>query len=285
MNSGEFFNSLDYAFIFAMFFSTAAGFIRGFVKDFFSTCAWYGAGVISVFLAPHLMPALHETVLDATIARCAAIGIAYLIVLVFLLLTVGLISRKVKSGSLSGVDRAVGVLFGLLRGVAILLGLCVAALTFEIPREKYSFIRDSKLSIVLFKIAEPFAPKITESELENERRPAPRKKTDKIEGSIPIAKKKTNTEEEPKKEVKEEDRAALLKIKDFIAEGLARRIVENDEPVETPSSPSPPPTAQSANKAKYGSMSLMEARAKRRAERKKKKIKREILKRFDKETR
>jgi membrane protein required for colicin V production len=280
-----------------MLISTTAGFIRGFTKDFFSTCAWYGSGFIAVFLAPHLTPVINETISDLTLARCAAIGISYLIVLILSLLIISVLSRKVKEGALSGVDRAGGVLFGFVRGVALLVCFCVVALILEIPRHKYPLIENSKILTILFDVFEPWIPETSESNDEKDKKPTIVERVSK-KGAKKIGKRKLALEEPPpieKKETKQEDEANLIKkAKDLVAEMLAKRIIEDDSKsqiseIETPETSAPPADVRpkpvrTVNKPKYAaSASLLEARAKRRAERKKKKLKREILKCLDKE--
>ncbi|MDR0631684.1 MAG: CvpA family protein [Holosporaceae bacterium] len=277
MSNGEFFNSLDYIYIALMFFSTVAGFIRGFVKDFLSSCAWFGSGFVATLVAPYFIHAIGERIPNSTIARCVAFGISYLVVLVIFLLIIGAMSRNVKGGILSGIDRAVGVLFGLFRGVGLLVCFCVLMIIFEIPRDKYEMMRDSKLSPILFEIAESLTPKITKFAPiieKNKTLVVARKKKTIIEEALQIIK-----ETKKEKKIAEEDRFAILqRIKDFIAEILARRQIE-EPPAKILSVI--PQTPQIVNGPKYGSMSLIEARARRRYQRKVEKSKREIRKHLD----
>jgi membrane protein required for colicin V production len=312
-----------------MFSTTAAGFTRGFIKDFFSTCAWFGSGFIAVCISPYLIPTIMENIPNATVARCMAIGIAYLVVLVVLLLIISSISQNIRKGVLSGVDRAIGVLFGLFKGIGILLSFCILLIIFEIPREKYEFIKNSKLSAILFNIAELLTPQMSKmgiignlDKLDKVDKPALMQKAKNIvDEAIQIKKTDSKTvtgtgsretikTEEATNEIKSDigniikekmgqkigdvienikDKDALKnnpslvqKVKDFIAEVLSSRAV-NEEITEIPTTQrtNVPEIPAIVNKPKYGSMSLLEARAKRRARRKKEKLKKEIRKHLD----
>ncbi|MDR1982273.1 MAG: CvpA family protein [Holosporaceae bacterium] len=308
MNSSEFFNFLDYIYIALMFSSTMAGFIRGFIKDFFSTCAWFGSGFIAVFVSPYLIPSIYERIPNMTIARCVTIGISYLIALIIFLLIISSISQNVRRGVLSGVDRAVGVLFGLFRGIGILISICTLMIIFEIPRDKYEAVKNSKLSVILFDISELLIPQMVELGLLDKAKPVliekgkaienlslldkfkkkisskkeikEPKKTEKLI-SRPIVVEKKKVIMEPTKEERKpfKDRFVFLqKIKKFLSELLARQRVE-PERVKVSS----PRIIKRTDRPRYGSMSLMEARARRRAQRKAEKLKKEIEKLLDRE--
>jgi uncharacterized membrane protein required for colicin V production len=156
----EFFNVLDYFYIAVMFCSAAVGLYRGFVKDFFGNCAWFGSGFLAPFVAPYLVPFADEYISNPNIARGAAIVIAYLALLLVFLPIIGALSRNVKGSTLSGVDRAAGMLFGLLRGVGILVCICVSMLVFDFPKTKYAAVRKSKISSLIFKVSKAGIPEM-----------------------------------------------------------------------------------------------------------------------------
>jgi uncharacterized membrane protein required for colicin V production len=262
MNNVEFFNLLDYVYIALLFFSTIAGFIRGFVRDFLSTCAWFGSGFAAVFVAPHLVPFLGGVIHNLTVARSVAILVSYLTILIILLLIVGALSKNVKSGSLSGVDRAVGVLFGLFRGIGVLVCFCVLMGTFEIPRNRYAITENSKITTILFNVFKPWIPQTAKFI------PGPEaKKSDSLgKGKLPIErpplieKDKATTESEPQ----EEQSSVLGEIKDFI-----RPRADVETTTTLPSSPpdSVPATPSKERKRKPPTRSATHHRSRRALER------------------
>ncbi|MDR2107716.1 MAG: CvpA family protein [Holosporaceae bacterium] len=150
----EFFNVLDYFYIFLIFCSVGIGFLRGFVKDFFSTCAWVGGAFVTPLIAPYFIPFASSYFSNKTVAKCLVFGISYFTTLTALLLITSAMSRNVKGSPLSGVDRAGGALFGLFRGAAVLMCICVTMSVFEFPRKKYVFVKESKISTLLFDLSE-----------------------------------------------------------------------------------------------------------------------------------
>jgi len=160
MTNEEFFNVLDYVYIAWMFVSCASGFIRGFTKDFFSTCAWFGSGFIATAGAPYLIPITSRYIQNITLARCTTILVLYFSVLTVLLLVINLASDQVKSGPLSMIDRAVGALFGFVRGVGILISFCILLLIFEVSPKKHDFVKNSKISSFLFPVAKLCMPRV-----------------------------------------------------------------------------------------------------------------------------
>jgi membrane protein required for colicin V production len=303
MNSGEFFNFLDYIYIILMFSSTMFGFVRGFIKDFFSTCAWFGSGFIAILASPYLIPFVYERVPNMAIARCVTIVIVYLIVLVIFLLIVSLMSQNVKRGVLSGVDRAVGVLFGLFRGLGVLICFCILMIIFEVPRDKYEIVKYSKLSVILFDISELLIPQMMQlGILDKTQKPhlllqtgksrekSPRKiKFDSMDKSgkgilikkekeLVEAQRKTMIEPEKKKRKRRISFDFFKRIKLFIEKLFIK------QPIERKIERIPSTSIQRINKPQYGSMSLMEARIRRRAQRKAEKLKKELEKLLDRET-
>ena len=102
----------DYGFIAVILISTVYGFFRGFTREIFSLATWFLAFWISkIFVGP---------VIISPRLRLIVVFVAILILglFVFHFLTVKL-SRLVKSSALTGMDRALGSLFGMGRGILI----------------------------------------------------------------------------------------------------------------------------------------------------------------------
>jgi uncharacterized membrane protein required for colicin V production len=270
-----------------MFVSATIGFMRGFIKDFFGTCAWFGSGFIAIFVAPYLIPAIKEQISSPTAANCMAILIAYLITLTILLLLIGSISNNVKGSVLSGVDKAVGVLFGLFRGIGLLICFCMLLLAINLSKSDYPLINESKLSDILFPIAESLMPKIYKINVSKPKKKQKRemKQTKQI-SAIQISKPKIK-KEKPLEKKKIEKSVILEKVKDWIIDVFAKRQanIEEDVQNQTPQvsqTPSSQENLRPANKPSYGTgISLLEARKKRRALRKAELLKKELRKRLD----
>ncbi|MFK8053105.1 MAG: CvpA family protein [Woeseiaceae bacterium] len=116
--------ALDWLFIVILAISMVVGVFRGFIKEAISV----GALVIAVWAAFHFAPAGESLLaewLDSPALRVWAARIAIFALVLMLGGLIGwLISRFANQVGMSGADRLLGMLFGLVRG-AIMTGLVV----------------------------------------------------------------------------------------------------------------------------------------------------------------
>jgi uncharacterized membrane protein required for colicin V production len=156
-----------------------------------------------------------EVVHNPSIARGVAIFASYLSVLMVFLLIISTASKNIKQGPLSGVDRAVGVLFGLLRGIGVLVCFCFLLATFEVPRDKYSFMKNSKFTVLLFDLIDPWIPQVVERGIIARTKKAISSEEKKLITAKPplIERKKSIVVEAESRNNKS---AGAKKIKDFI---------------------------------------------------------------------
>jgi membrane protein required for colicin V production len=126
--------ALDIGIVAVLVLSLAWGIWRGFVREVMSLAGW-----VVAFLAANAVAAPIGEALPASLARPEIrLLIAFVIVFVFVLsattLVAMLIAKLFKSAGLGGVDRTLGALFGLARGVVILVALTIAAGLTSAPR-------------------------------------------------------------------------------------------------------------------------------------------------------
>jgi membrane protein required for colicin V production len=128
-------SALDIAIVAVLALSMAWGIWRGFVREILSLAGW-----VLAFLAANAVAAPLGDALPASLARAELrVLIAFVVVFVFALsattLAAMLLSRLFKAAGLGGVDRTLGGLFGLARGVVILLACTIAAGLTALPRQ------------------------------------------------------------------------------------------------------------------------------------------------------
>jgi uncharacterized membrane protein required for colicin V production len=273
MSNAEFFNFLDYIYIALLFFSTIAGFMRGFTRDFLSTCAWIGSGVVTAFVVPHLVPIANKIVQNVTVARYIVTFVSYIGILIVSLVTIGVMSKNVKESSLSGVDRAVGVLFGLFRGIGELACFCFLLTSVEIPFHECAIVKNSKLSIILFDLIKPLSP-------------LPRSHVAHIKKLIPSVKGKLMMEKSPtieKSKAIPEAEVAADKFSTFT--GIPNRILRQVSDDAVVAQPEPSVfTSTRKSGATPASVSQRKAHIKRRVYRKMRKVKEDGRKRLDRKS-
>jgi membrane protein required for colicin V production len=128
---------LDWILLSIVLVSTLIALVRGFVKETISLITWIAAFWIALAFSQAAATLVPEAV-DIPSARNA---IAFVGLFVTVLVLGGIInwsiSRLVESTGLSGTDRSLGMVFGLLRGVLIVAGLILLAGFTALPQEQW----------------------------------------------------------------------------------------------------------------------------------------------------
>ncbi|HBY38511.1 MULTISPECIES: CvpA family protein [Marisediminitalea] len=111
-------NWLDYAIIAVIALSTVISLVRGFVKEAISLAVWFAALFIaSQFYAD--LAVYFTKINDELIRNGAAIAVLFVVTLILGALVNHVIGQLVQATGLSGTDRALGAVFGGLRGILI----------------------------------------------------------------------------------------------------------------------------------------------------------------------
>ncbi len=127
----------DYLVLAVMLVSIFLGMLRGVVREVLSLLSWVAAFWVAKSFALHLMPLLPNAIPGYPLRIFVSFIILFVIVLLFAKLATLSISGMLRSLRLGGVDRFLGGLFGLARGVfLVMLTVMLAGLT-ALPREPY----------------------------------------------------------------------------------------------------------------------------------------------------
>lgn len=148
-------NALDVIVIAGIALSALFAFARGFVKEALSIAAWVGAALIALYGLDPARPIAHKFITSPMLADAAAGLTLFLGSLIVLSLLTSMLASRVKQSALSAVDRALGLLFGIVRGV-VLACLGFIALSWAIPQEKDwpGWVRESRTRPLLASGAE-----------------------------------------------------------------------------------------------------------------------------------
>ncbi len=120
-------NWTDYLLIAVLVFSSVAGLMRGLLREVISVVTWVAAVWIAWTFASSLEPYLGGALSDAAVRPWAARTIIFVAVLLIGAAFGALVSHFVRLSLFSGVDRLLGLVFGLLRGVVALGVLAMLA--------------------------------------------------------------------------------------------------------------------------------------------------------------
>lgn len=115
-------NGVDFAVLMIIAFSALFGFMRGAVREILGVGAWVGAGFTALMFYPTMLPIVRSTIGRPDFAEPVAFGLVFLVVLILLSLIARLMARAVRNAGLGGLDRTLGLLFGLGRGALLIIG-------------------------------------------------------------------------------------------------------------------------------------------------------------------
>lgn len=117
------FNAIDYVIVFIVLISTIAGTTRGFISSFFSFCGW----VFGFFITYEIFPITESFLVKKGYSETMIflIGYPFTFLLLILIFAVSnfFIIKVLKPLIDVNIDRIIGCIFGLLRGVFINLFL------------------------------------------------------------------------------------------------------------------------------------------------------------------
>jgi membrane protein required for colicin V production len=140
---------LDVLLLVVMLISGLLAMIRGFMREVLSIAAWGVAAIVTLYAYPRLLPVAKQYVnSDMVAAGVTVIGVFLVTLLVISILTVR-ISDMILDSRVGALDRTLGFLFGLGRGLIIMV---VAFLFFAwlVPdRSQPEWVKGAKSKVVL----------------------------------------------------------------------------------------------------------------------------------------
>jgi membrane protein required for colicin V production len=101
--------------------SAVVAFFRGLVREVLGIGAWVGAVLAALVLRPYVTPLLEGAVEEDWIAEALAAAGVFVLVLIVLKLIIAAVADRVQDSVLGGVDRALGLVFGLARGAVLVV--------------------------------------------------------------------------------------------------------------------------------------------------------------------
>lgn len=137
-------NEADWAIVAALVISGLISLWRGFVKEALSLVIWSAALIIAVLFHQPLAEVLSPHIETPSLRDIVAIAILFFSTLIVGSIIRLLISGLVNATGLSGTDRFLGLLFGLLRAVVVILAILIT-LPDYIPIDQDGWWQESAL--------------------------------------------------------------------------------------------------------------------------------------------
>ena len=124
---------------------------RGFTREVMSIVGWVAAAVAGLYGAPALEPLLLEIPQvgpllagSCSLAKLAAFSVAFAVALVLISIFTPLLTSWVRASALGPIDRGLGFLFGVARGVVLVAVLWLVYDLLVAPGDRLAMIEEAR---------------------------------------------------------------------------------------------------------------------------------------------
>jgi membrane protein required for colicin V production len=131
-------NWVDLVVLAVIALSGLLAFMRGLVREVLGLGAWVLAGLVAspYGIFPYIQPWMRQQFADPTTADIVGYGGVFVVTLVILWLVAGTLAELVRGSVLGGLDRTLGLVFGLARG-AVLVAVLYVLVGMAIPAAQW----------------------------------------------------------------------------------------------------------------------------------------------------
>ena len=140
---------LDFLLLGVMLISGLLAMIRGFMREVLSIAAWAAAAVATILLYSRLLPIAKANIPNDTLAAVAVIGGVFLLTLLLVSIITVRVSDMILDSRIGALDRTLGFLFGLARGLIIVVVAFLFFAWLVPPRTQPSWVANAKSRVVL----------------------------------------------------------------------------------------------------------------------------------------
>ena len=112
---------LDFLLLAIMLVSGILAMIRGFLREVLSVAAWAAAAFATIFLYDKLLPFAESNIGSGTLAKVAVILGVFILTLLIASIITARVSDLVLDSRIGALDRTLGLVFGLARGLLIVV--------------------------------------------------------------------------------------------------------------------------------------------------------------------
>lgn len=140
---------LDIVLLAVMLVSAILAMVRGFVREVFSIAAWGLAAVVTLFAYPRLVPIAKQYINNDTAAAAVVVAGVFLLTLLLVSIVTVKISDMILDSRVGALDRSLGFLFGLARGLVIVVVAFLFFVWLVPERSQPDWVRNAKSRVVL----------------------------------------------------------------------------------------------------------------------------------------
>src|SRR5664279_4545531 len=142
---------LDIILLVVMLISGLLAMIRGFMREILSIGAWGIAALVTLYSYSRVLPIAKQYVASDMVAAGVSIGAVFLITLLVVSIITARISDLVLDSRVGALDRTLGFLFGLGRGLLLVVVAYVFFNWLVVERSQPEWVRSAKSVFVLQK--------------------------------------------------------------------------------------------------------------------------------------
>lgn len=137
-------NLVDLAVLVVIALSAIFAFARGFVREVLSIAAWVGAALITLYGFSYADAVVTRFLTTPLLADLVAGAGLFLVALIGLTILTGAVARAVQWSALTPIDRTLGLIFGVARGVVLVsIAYFVVDITLP-PNDRPSWLQDAR---------------------------------------------------------------------------------------------------------------------------------------------
>ncbi|GGF25050.1 colicin V biosynthesis protein [Aliidongia dinghuensis] len=132
-------NVLDIIVVAVVAISGLFAFVRGFARELLSIAAWVGAFVVTFYLFDPART-IARGFMKPWLADVVAPAAVFVVCLIIFSIVTGVLSNQVRQSSLGAIDRALGMIFGVARGVLVACAAYLVMTRFLAPEDRPNWV-------------------------------------------------------------------------------------------------------------------------------------------------
>jgi membrane protein required for colicin V production len=140
---------LDLILLVVMLISGLLAMIRGFMREVLSIAAWLIAAIVTLWAYPRLSPVVHHYFNSKMVSIALTVGVVFLVTLLVVSIATVKISDMVLDSRVGALDRTLGFLFGLGRGLIIVVVAFIFFAWLVPPKARPTWVQNAKSRVVL----------------------------------------------------------------------------------------------------------------------------------------
>jgi len=135
---------LDLVLLAVMLISGLLAMVRGFMREILSIAAWGTAALVTLYSYQKLLPTAKTYIASDTLASVAVIAGVFIVTLILVSIITVRISDMILDSRIGALDRTLGFLFGLARGLLIVVVAFLFFVWLVPPKQRPEWIANAK---------------------------------------------------------------------------------------------------------------------------------------------